>query len=240
MKIKDLIQKVITACKDVSAMATEEERKRDQELWINFLSISAVAFIFIVIVYALGKYILIPLLPLIIVLFLYKLDNEPSQLDMQTIVSQEMQISCELLCTVLSEHASVLEVVPPKNISDITPIAYPVLQFDTGLRFYRFIIMPNPNSHISLEEQKNTLFIFVAQHLQGAICPNLQYRQYRDMPYFTVFNVDTDYHHTGYLHIDIMPVCNDACYNYVVNRKILEQQREMNGHMTTPPQDEDF
>ena len=234
------IKKVITACKELSEMETEEERKKEKDFFMNFFIGMFLFAVFGVTVYFLGKYVLIPLLSVVFIFFLYKWDKEPTAVEMQTNVLQEMNVVCELLCKVLSERANILEVIPPHNVSDIVPISYPVQQTEKGFIFYRFIILQNPDSSISLQDMKDALFLFIAQQLTNSVCPNLPRRYYRDMPYFVVFNVEQDYYHRGYVHIDIMPMWNDAYYCYVLNKKLVENTLEKENHMQDSPVDEDF
>lgn len=234
------LKKVIAACKELSEIETEEERKKDKDVLKILFAGMILLTVFGVTIYFLGKYVLIPLIPFIVLWFIYKWDKEPTVEDVQTNTLQEMYVLRELLCKVLAEHSQVLEVIPPCNVSDITPVSYPVQQTENGLVFYRFIISQNPDSGISLQDMKNALFLFIAQQLTSSVCPNLPIRYYRDMPYFAVFNVERDYHHNGYAHIDVMPMWNDACYNYVMKKKMMENALEKEKHIQDSPVDEDF
>ena len=239
MIFKNFIEKVINGFKNFSQMgisSNPEQKKKFLKLFIIYTIVFA---ILTIASYFIGKYILIPLVPFVILFMLQHLDKVYSSVPTVQTSYPEVNVLAESLCKILSEYAEVLDIVRPANITDIVPIKYPVCQTVDNLPFYRFIVMQKPDSTVSLEKIEDCLYQFIAQYLSGSLCPNLPRRYYKDIPYFAVFNVAEDFYHRGYLFIDIMPVSTDVCYNFILSKRYADICKTKNG-IQASPSDEDF
>lgn len=167
-------------------------------------------------------------LPILALVFVFLILHEcgkppvPSQ-EPQTISPPDESIARELLFDIISDNADFLDLVKPKSVKDITPTQYRVVQTIKNLTFYRFIIRHKVDVDIDLYDMKQVLDLSIQQTLQNGY-PNVKSPFYNGFPYYSIFNIKEDSHHSNCFAIDVMPLKDDSSYVFICNA-MLEEQR---------------
>lgn len=187
-------------------------------------------------IYFFAKYVLPTAVLVLLLWFLIKYENEP--ITVPNYQNFEAEIARNVLFNVLYDKSDVLDIDKPSTVQDITPTNYYVSNNIQNHIFYRFIARIKPDFDNDFFKTKQSLNIWISQLLQEGFA-NVAYSFYQDLPYFTVFAVGVDSHHSGYLHIDIMPIIDSSCYEYLKNLEHQENIMKM-GMNQTSLNDEDF
>lgn len=127
----------------------------------------------------------------------------------------------ELLCRILQDNARVLNIIPPEDVSAITPVQYPVESVINGIPYLRFIVKQAENCRISSKELCDLLNVRVSQILQEDYYNCII--RYRDASVITVFDVSPDLYHRNHLCISVMVVDDENKYQFLLHQKRSEQ-----------------
>lgn len=139
-----------------------------------------------------------------------------SKKNKQLLQSQNVEMSYqirEILCTILQENASVLGILKPNTVADITPVQYSVYTALNGLNFLRFIA-PYVEDASDLTVTRDFLNQKIAQFAQEYLYSLPVF--YNDLCIYTVFEVQKDLYHPNCLCIKIAIIDSPEKYNYVV------------------------
>jgi len=146
----------------------------------------------------------------------------------------------EMIFTILRNNANVLDIQKPCTVDDITPTKYPAIQNINGSAFYRFIFYPNPNSASNFSDMATLINTKIMQTLQGGF-PNIAAPFYNDFPSVYVLGIGEDANHSGYLNIDVLPVCDDGSFKYAQQHlQDSRSQKATANKVMSAPKDEDF
>lgn len=119
----------------------------------------------------------------------------------------------EILCEILQKNATVLGVLAPDTVSDITPTQYSVYASVNGLDYLQFIV-----SYVEdisdLTKKRDFLNQKISQYAQENLYALPFF--YNDLCAFTVYDVDKDLYHQNCLCIKVMIIDSQDKYNFVV------------------------
>lgn len=141
-------------------------------------------------------------------------------------------VVADMLCNILRDNASVLEITAPNAISDILPTKSDGIQMVSRFTFFRYILHCPDFQKLSFKDMQETLNLKLQQTLQTHYCgmPIV----YNDMPVITVLDITIDNYHPQCIAIDVMIIDSLPKYEYIKRRLVLETPA-----MVTPT-DKDF
>lgn len=217
----------------------KNEYKENSDSYIK-ITLTVICFLIFIFVLAFVIKMFLPYgIILLFLYFLYYCNKEPAGFNDNTQINIDGNIASNLLFDVLRDKVELLDIEKIKNISDIVPTAYPIIQNINGFVFYRFIVRCKNGCDLAndgLNNMLNTLNQCMQQKLQAGY-PNVSSPMFRNLPYFNVLNIEPDLHHYNCLHIDVIPIVNDNCYSFVYNSLKIKYQKPTNPHV---PCDKEF
>lgn len=119
----------------------------------------------------------------------------------------------EILCTILQKNSTVLGILKPDTVADITPVQYSVYTALNGLNFLRFIV-PYVEDASDLTVTRDFLNQKITQYAQEYLYSLSVF--YNDLCIYTVFEVEKDLYHPNCLCIKIAIIDSPEKYNYVI------------------------
>lgn len=156
-----------------------------------------------------------------IVAWLTDIRNESRQTGVPVSALSEQTIA-EVLFESLVDSAALLDIVPPKTISDICPVRYSPYQMDGQILYTRFIIR---------YQKERTDFTDMSRVLNDELIRKLLYRIACPVGRIIIFRMGKDIVHAGAYYMDVLYVDDECKYAYVqqleYQRRLLEEKDGM-------------
>lgn len=118
-----------------------------------------------------------------------------------------------LICTVLNQHSTELDIVKPESVYAILPTNHPCVQQINGFRYYTFIVRFNNTGSADFNVFYDMLSTYIFQLLQEFYC--FCTLTYKDEPVLKVFEVSKNPSHPGFVSIKILIIDNEEKYQYI-------------------------
>lgn len=118
-----------------------------------------------------------------------------------------------ILCNILRDNATALEITAPDTIADIFPTKVSGIQQISRFTFYRYIVH-NPATHqMSFDDMRKLLDLKIQQTLQTQYAGTPIF--FNEMYVVNILNISADNYHTQCLSIDVMVIDSLPKYEYL-------------------------